>query len=111
LNAEYHIDSQNPAPLKSTAPGSMTLGGYPNPFNNSISISMNLASDGNYQLAIYDILGRRVKTLLDGFQFAGRQSIIWDGTDDLRSSVASGTYFMRLKGIGGTRSMKLNLLK
>jgi hypothetical protein len=111
LNAEYHIDSQNPAPIKSAAPGSMSLGGYPNPFNNSISISLNLPSDGNYQLAIYDILGRKVKTLFDGPQFAGRQSIIWDGTDDRKSGVASGTYFMRLKGIGGSKSMKLNLLK
>ena len=111
LSADYHTNSQSPTSPRSTTPGFMSLGGYPNPFNKSVSISLSLPSDGIYQLAIYDVLGRKVKTLLDGFQFAGRQSIIWDGTNDINSDVASGTYFMSLKGTGGSKTMKLNLLK
>ncbi len=89
----------------------LTLSGYPNPFNRSTLLSFNLPDAGQYQMAIYDILGRKVKTLLSGYQPAGSGQIIWDGSDEAGGEVASGTYFVRLQGDSQTQTTKLSFLK
>jgi hypothetical protein len=89
----------------------LNLTGYPNPFNGSITVSFAVPSDGIYQLAAYDILGRKVKMLWDGYHKAGSEAIVWNATDSQQNPVASGTYFLRLHGDSGSRSMRLFLLK
>ena len=51
----------------------------------------------NVSLTIYNLLGQNVKTLVDGSQYAGESSVVWDGTNDAGTRVASGVYFYRLK--------------
>ena len=87
------------------------LSGFPNPFNSVAMISFSLPSAGNCELVAYDMLGRRVKTLQDGYRPAGVSSVSWDGTDDSNSSVASGIYFLRLDSVTGSRTLKMFLLK
>ena len=77
---------------------------FPNPFNPNTAISYQLTATSSVRLAVYDVLGREIATLVDAFQDAGLHSVRWDG-----SSSPSGTYFYRLE-IGGsavTRRMVL----
>jgi hypothetical protein len=72
---------------------------FPNPFNFSTIILYRLpAGSENEQttLAIYDIRGRKIKTLVQQKQQGGEYRIPWDGTDNMNSPVASGIYYIRL---------------
>jgi hypothetical protein len=80
---------------------------YPNPFNPSTNIRFNLPTSGHVTLEIFNILGQKVKTLVDENLSAGYQQIIWDGTDQSGNKVASGIYFYRLltKDFSQTKKM------
>ncbi len=79
---------------------------HPNPFNPQTNITYCLPMSGGIKLTIYDLLGRRVRTLVDGHQSSGYNSLDWDGTDDHGNPVASGIYFYRLEaeGFDGARN-------
>jgi len=68
----------------------------PNPFNPNTSISFAVPFDGFVHLAIYDLHGRLVRSLLAETTAAARREVVWDGRDDQRSEVASGVYVYRL---------------
>lgn len=77
-------------------PGSFTLfQNYPNPFNPETTIPFEITNEMLIKLEIYDILGRKIKTLLNSKMPAGYHSIIWDGRDDLNNKVATGVYFYK----------------
>lgn len=84
---------------------------YPNPFNPSTVIRFLLPQTGHATLAVYDILGHRVRTLVDGVQTAGAQQVTWDGRDDRGTAAASGMYFYRLSANGLTQTRKLTLMR
>ena len=83
----------------------------PNPFNPSTSISFVLPGDSGVRVEVFDVGGRRVRTLLDGNMIQGRHSVRWDGTNERGTQVASGTYFYRLKAGKRTITRKMLLLK
>ena len=62
-------------------------------------------------LRIYDVSGRLVRTLVDGFESAGTRSYSWNGTDDQGRSVASGTYYYELSAPSFSEKKKMVLLK
>ncbi|NMC43630.1 MAG: T9SS type A sorting domain-containing protein, partial [candidate division Zixibacteria bacterium] len=97
----------------STLPGQLRLRqNYPNPFNPTTTIEYDLPRQENVTLTIYDILGRKVKTLLDNRrQHAGRHWVIWDGRDDRGRVAASGIYFYRLTAGPFSESRKMMLVK
>jgi len=72
------------------------LSAYPNPFNPSTAIGYKLQAASNVNLTVYDITGREVVRLVEGFQTAGSHCVIFDGED-----LASGIYFVRLTVEGG----------
>jgi hypothetical protein len=84
---------------------------YPNPFNPSTTIYYTLVSTTNVDLAVYNMLGQKVKTLVNTMQQAGDQSAVWDGTDDGGSPVASGIYMYKLTTTDYTASRKMILMK
>jgi hypothetical protein len=84
---------------------------YPNPFNNSTRIEFDLPTRSNVEVAVYNILGRRVATIFSGTQSAGTHSVEWDGTDNRGRPVSSGTYFYRLKTDNLVQTKKMILLK
>ncbi len=85
---------------------------YPNPFNPSTSIDFALPEDGMVRLSIYDVLGRRIKVLLDeGAQRAGYHTVAWDGRDALGRGVASGVYFYVLEAGAFRQARKMILIK
>ena len=63
------------------------------------------------RLEVYDLTGRRVRTLVDESRPAGRYEVTWNGTDDNGARVASGTYFYRLQAGSFTRTEKMTLVK
>ncbi len=85
---------------------------YPNPFNPSTTISYSLPKAGHLKLSIYNVRGQLVKTLIDGDRPAGAdQSIVWDGSNNLGSSAASGMYFYEARALGDVLIGKMTLLK
>ncbi len=72
------------------------VGAHPNPFNPRTTVAFELAAPGPARLAIHDLAGARVRLLVDDTRPAGRQEVVWDGTDDTGRHVASGVYMVRL---------------
>lgn len=79
---------------------------FPNPFNPSTLIRYELAKNSRVKVGIYDVLGRIVATLVDGYEIAGVHAVDFDG-----SRLASGTYFYRLTVGGRVITKKMLLLK
>lgn len=70
---------------------------YPNPFDRTLAIRYDLHARGSVRLALYDVRGRLVKTLVAGESMgAGSHEVIWDGRDDAGRPAAAGIYFYRL---------------
>jgi hypothetical protein len=69
---------------------------YPNPFNPSTTIPYSLANNTNVTITIYDLMGKEVIRLVDGFREAGEYNITWNGKDIFSRSVASGVYYYYL---------------
>ncbi|MFQ6113488.1 MAG: FlgD immunoglobulin-like domain containing protein [bacterium] len=84
---------------------------YPNPFNPETSINFTIPSNQEVKLDIYDLLGKRVKTLLNRKMEAGMHTIAWDGTNDSGQTVASGTYFYQLRTKGFKKTKKMVLIR
>ena len=70
---------------------------YPNPFNPSTTIKVDMAKTAQASLTIYDVLGQKVKTLFNGNLNKGSSRFVWNGTDNSGRKVASGLYFYQLK--------------
>ena len=70
---------------------------YPNPFNPSTSISFALQEDSNVELIIYNIKGRKIRSIFNDHISADQiQTVIWDGNDASNKQVSSGVYFYKL---------------
>jgi hypothetical protein len=83
----------------------------PNPFNPTTAIRFSLAAEAEVRLAIYDVTGRSVRTLVSGKRPAGPSEVVWDGRDDRGVSVASGLYFCHLITPERTAVRKMVMLK
>ena len=93
-------------------PAELTLfQNYPNPFNPQTAIQYTLPHDCKVEIAIYNILGQRVKTLVNEQQRAGYKRVEWDGKNDRGEQVASGIYFYRIEAGEFTKSKKMEILK
>ncbi len=79
---------------------------YPNPFNPSTSIKFNIPQSGNVKLAVYDLLGNVVATLVNGRIEAGVHEISFDA-----SNIASGVYFYKIEANGFSDVKKMMLIK
>jgi hypothetical protein len=84
---------------------------YPNPFNPSTTIRFSLPSSGYVTLDVYNILGQKVRTLVDENLTAGYKQIFWDGTNQQGQPVSSGIYFYRLKTDSFSETKKMVLMK
>ncbi|MFH2053237.1 MAG: S8 family serine peptidase [bacterium] len=69
---------------------------HPNPFNPRTTIMFDLPDAGMTRLAVYDLRGRLVRTLVSRAMTAGRHQVIWNGDDDHGQTVASGVYYYRI---------------
>lgn len=84
---------------------------YPNPFNPSTTISYDLDKAGNVELAIYNIIGQKIATLVNKQQLAGQHQVIWDGNDGNGNMVSSGIYLYKLKTEKFSQTKKMMYLQ
>ncbi|MDH4157389.1 MAG: lectin like domain-containing protein [candidate division Zixibacteria bacterium] len=84
---------------------------YPNPFNPGTIISYSIPSRSHVEIAVFNLLGQRVKTLVSESKAAGSHTVAWDGTDEAGREVASGVYLYRLIAGENVKSEKMLLLK
>jgi hypothetical protein len=84
---------------------------YPNPFNPETYIDYALPEASNVRLYIYNVLGQKVKTLVDGFQEAKLHTVRWDGSNDKGLQVPSGIYYYRLQTSEFSQSKRMLLLR
>ena len=88
------------------------LAAYPNPFNASVTIPFHLHRRfSEVNLAVFDSLGRRVRSLAGAAHVSGRHSYTWDGRDEEGESVGTGTYLIQLRAGDQTFSRKVVLIK
>ena len=100
------------AAFDDNVPGAFRLyNNYPNPFNPTTVITFDLPAPSEVTLEVFNVLGQRVKTLIDQRQRAGHHRIEWNATDENGHAVASGVYFYRLTAEGFTASKKMTLVK
>jgi hypothetical protein len=109
----YRFSGEFPLTVTPTASPLARLGEpSPNPFHGSTRVAFEVGSDvGTARLAVYDLRGRLVRTLVSGTVGGGRHAATWDGRDGRGRAVPSGVYFVRLEVGGEARGRKLLLLK
>jgi flagellar hook assembly protein FlgD len=84
---------------------------YPNPFSDQTTLEYVLPDPGQVRLAVYDVLGRQVRVLVDENQKAGRHTVPWDGRDESGRRLASGVYLARLVVGGTTKVQKMTFVR
>lgn len=106
---------KNPSDVGSTkpvTPNSMQLNqNYPNPFNPSTSISYYMDLAGKVKIDVYDLLGRKVNTLVDSFKSQGKYSVIWNGCDFSGNALPGGVYLYCMSKGNIRETKKMVLLK
>jgi hypothetical protein len=84
---------------------------YPNPFNPVTTLRYNLPENRLVNITIYDMLGRKVKTLINQNQDSGHKSVIWDATNDFGKPVSAGIYLYQIQAGEYISTKKMVLLK
>lgn len=96
------ITPQHPSPV---------LEANPNPFEKKTTIRYHLPVSANVNISIYDPLGRKVSTLVDGRQPVGTHTLTWDGSDEAGERLSAGVYFMRLEAGVLSRTARLVIIR
>lgn len=111
----FKIVKSNPLTVNTSGslPKEITLGGnYPNPFNPSTTIMFDLPKDALVSIGIYNLLGKRVRTLIDGNMMnASLHTVTWDARDDIGLPVSSGIYLCRFTSGKFDRTIKMLFTK
>ena len=76
------------------------ISNYPNPFNPVTTINYTLGKNADANISVYNLMGQKVRTLVNETKEKGDHSVVWNGKDDKNQSVASGVYFYRLSSDG-----------
>ncbi len=110
-DGQINIDPAMAWPLPD-APAAFALrGNYPNPFNPSTTIRFEVAASAPVRVAVYDLLGRLVKPLVDRPMAPGAFAVTWDGTDASGADVGSGVYLYRMTAGDYTATRVMTLLR
>jgi len=118
LEGTYRIQIMQGVTAVSDEPGSQAMpertvlnGAQPNPFNPRTTLTFELATADQVDLAIYDLQGRRLRTILRESLPAGRHQVVWDGKDNTGRDVATGSYLAVMAFREGRQSQKIMLLR
>jgi hypothetical protein len=86
--------------------------GYPNPFNPTVRLRFQVPPPGGpVKIAIYDVGGRLVRTIMDARRGSGEYMVLWDGQDNAGQEAASGVYFVRMTAGEFMKTQKIVLIK
>ena len=102
------ITPEKPSPIIKT---NRLYDAYPNPFNPSTTIRVDMARTEKATLVIYNVLGQKVKVLYNGILKQGMHRFQWNGTDDRGHQVSSGLYFYQLRTSQGIQTKSMLLMK
>jgi hypothetical protein len=98
--------------LTRNLPGNYQLNqNFPNPFNPATQISFSLPMAADVKVVIYDMLGRKIRTVFDGYKGIGIHTVSWNGLNDAGQSVASGSYIYQLAGKNINLSKRMQFIK
>ncbi|MBL7086872.1 MAG: T9SS type A sorting domain-containing protein, partial [Candidatus Cloacimonetes bacterium] len=86
-------------------------GNYPNPFMAGTKINFSLREAGNVTIEIYNILGQKVRTLVDGYYTVNNHSEYWNGLDDNNQKVSNGIYFYKMTAGNYSSIKKMIMMK
>jgi len=89
----------------------LRLAARPNPARGASTLDYELPVRGPVTLAVFDLEGRRIATLADGVQEAGRHAVNWDGTDAGGRALTPGVYLVRIQAGGTSAALKLLRLR
>jgi subtilisin family serine protease len=113
-NADIAIAAYNPvAAISEDTPIKLVRLGqnHPNPFNPVTSIKFTVEKEGPVELAVFDLSGKKIKTLVRETRGPGEHEATWNGTDQSGSQVPSGMYFYQLITGGESETRKMTLIK
>jgi hypothetical protein len=115
LIVETGVPTQAPSEAKAMAnviPQAIQLHqNYPNPFQQATGIDYKLLQSAHVKLVIYDVNGREVSTLVDGFQHTGTYAYVWEGVDAGGRQLPGGIYFCRIQSGVYLKTIKIILMK
>jgi flagellar hook assembly protein FlgD len=77
----------------------------------TVEFSVGTLRDGHISFVLYNVAGRKVKTLLDETVSAGYRTLAWDGTDENGRNAAAGIYFYRMASDGDVLTDRLMLVR
>lgn len=83
---------------------------YPNPFNPATTIQYTVPG-GRVKIDVYNILGQKIKTLVDKDMPTGSHQVVWDGTNDFGNPISTGVYICKIKSDAGIKTLKMVLQK
>ena len=111
-NGEFVLDNTSLSIDNGIMPKEFVLHqNYPNPFNPVTSLRYDLPENGLVNITVYDMIGRMVKTLVNGSQTAGYKSIQWNATNDRNEPVSAGLYLYTIQAGEFRQTNKMVLLK
>ncbi len=110
-NYDFTISSLVAVPEDAPEAAFALRGNHPNPFNPHTTIGFELFREGQVELSIFDLSGRKLRTLVDGTLGAGDHAVTWNGTDAAGNDLPSGIYLARIEGAGNTDQDKLALIR
>ncbi len=84
---------------------------YPNPFNPQTVIHYDLLVQSHVNISLFNIMGQKVTTLVDGYRSAGSYCVVWNGKDNNQKNLASGVYLYRMEADGFVQTRKLLIAK
>ena len=84
---------------------------YPNPFNPTVTVDFDVAAAGDVSVDVYDVAGRKLRTISRGYRGQGRHQARWDARSDQGTQVASGVYWLVVTSENGRAQRKMTLLK
>ena len=84
---------------------------YPNPFNPNTTINFKVPNNQHVKIAVYNTLGKHIKTIVDQSYNSGFHSVFWDATNDHNVAVSAGIYFAQIQSNNETRVIKMLLVK
>jgi len=111
MKAQWGTTGVSEQPSRNAPENFVLLPNYPNPFNPDTYIEYALPSNCQVTLVIYNILGQRIRTLINSHQTAGFKSVRWNGEDDSGNKVSAGVYFYSIKADNFSQTKKMLLLK
>jgi hypothetical protein len=87
------------------------LANRPNPFGGETTLSFVMPASGRAELSVFDLAGRRVRTLMTGEAGSGTNQVTWDGTDAAGRPLSAGVYFYRLETLGESLTGRMTILR